>query len=146
MAENTVLTDYISEKVTQGLLAGGIPIVLGAPNLGEEIQPGLTLSASPSSTIYPMFLDATRFSPAELATELRELDQSPERRMAFHAWMKALPSDEVPLVRYARRTAEHDFTVQGMMRPVCDMCEYYHERFDWKGETPERFGEAKGAR
>jgi hypothetical protein len=143
VAENTVLSDYISEKVTQGLLAGGIPIILGAPNLGLEIQPSLAgapPSSSPSGTsIHPMFLDATRFTPAELAAELRSLHASHARRKEFHSWLEALPSKDLPIVRYAQRTMEHDFTTKNMMQPLCQLCEFYHEGSDWVGEAPRTF-------
>ncbi|ORY81278.1 hypothetical protein BCR35DRAFT_304153 [Leucosporidium creatinivorum] len=140
VAENTVLSDYISEKVTQGLLAGGIPIILGAPNLGLEIQPSLAgLPSSSGIRTYPMFLDATRFTPAELAAELRSLHASHERRREFHSWMQALPSKELPIVQYAQRTMEHDFTTKEMMEPLCRLCEHYHEHYDWVGEAPRTF-------
>lgn len=89
-----------------------------------------------------MYIDATRFTPAELADELRTLHTSPERRSEFHSWIKALPSKELPLVRYAQRTMEHDFTTKEMMEPLCRLCEYYHEHYDWVGEAPKSFAEA----
>lgn len=35
--ENSVTTDYVSEKVYDGLVAGCIPIYLGAPNIDSYI-------------------------------------------------------------------------------------------------------------
>lgn len=35
--ENSILTDYVSEKVYDGLIAGCVPIYLGAPNIHDFI-------------------------------------------------------------------------------------------------------------
>ncbi|PRQ70810.1 hypothetical protein AAT19DRAFT_10967 [Rhodotorula toruloides] len=125
VAENTVLSDYISEKTTQGLLAGGIPIVLGAPNLVDKVQ---------VNSRDPVFIDATQYSPAELADMLKELAAQPDLRAPYRSWVKQLPHH--PIVEYARRAREHDFTTRNMMTPMCSLCEHYHEFYDWSGEAP----------
>ncbi|BGP27678.1 alpha 1,3-fucosyltransferase, glycosyltransferase family 10 protein [Rhodotorula toruloides] len=125
VAENTVLSDYISEKTTQGLLAGGVPIVLGAPNLIDEVQ---------GNSRDPVFIDATQYSPAELADMLKELAAQPDLRAPYRSWVKQLPHH--PIVEYARRAREHDFTTRNMMTPMCSLCEHYHQFYDWSGESP----------
>ncbi|BGP27675.1 GDP-fucose protein O-fucosyltransferase 2 [Rhodotorula toruloides] len=104
VAENTVLSDYISEKTTQGLLAGGVPIVLGATNLIDE------------------------YSPAEVADMLKELDRRPDFCASYHSCVKRLPQH--PIVNYARRARGHNSTTRNMMTPRCSLCEDYHQFYD----------------
>ncbi|MEO9874661.1 MAG: glycosyltransferase family 10 [Anderseniella sp.] len=68
--ENSLMTDYVTEKFYQPLLTGTIPIYLGAPNI-EEFAPGDNC-----------FINAHDFaSPAELAEFVRHADPA-----QFHHW------------------------------------------------------------
>ncbi len=68
--ENSLTTDYVTEKFYQPLLTGTIPIYLGAPNI-EEFAPG-----------DDCFINAHDFaSPAELAEFVRHADPA-----QFHHW------------------------------------------------------------
>lgn len=70
--ENAIDRDYVSEKFFQCLVAGTVPVYLGAPNAGEF---------APAEGC---FIDASTFpSPEALGAHLREVaaDES-----AYHAW------------------------------------------------------------
>ncbi|KAL7342868.1 hypothetical protein BJY59DRAFT_708181 [Rhodotorula toruloides] len=128
--ENTILSDYISEKITQGILAGGIPIILGAPNLASEIDP-------PTAPHPPLYIDAMDYTPSELAAHLRRLAAEPALHAEYRAWTKTLP--DAPVVEYARRTSDNNYLENGLMRPICDICQYYHENYDWETQAPVAF-------
>ena len=49
-AENSVEQDYVSEKVYDGLIAGAVPIYLGAPNVGEFVPKGSVITISANFT------------------------------------------------------------------------------------------------
>lgn len=68
--ENSLTTDYVTEKFYQPLLTGTIPIYLGAPNI-EEFAPGDNC-----------FINASDFgSPAELAEFVQHADPA-----QYHHW------------------------------------------------------------
>lgn len=72
--ENTNCYDNVTEKIYDALLAGAIPIYLGAPNVEEWVPEG-------------SYIDARHFSgPAELVAYLFELTENPERFAKYHAW------------------------------------------------------------
>jgi tetratricopeptide (TPR) repeat protein len=71
--ENAIATDYVTEKFFQPLLAGSVPIYLGAPNI-EDFVPGDNC-----------YINASDFSSMnELATYLTSL--SDDDYAAFHEW------------------------------------------------------------
>jgi tetratricopeptide (TPR) repeat protein len=71
--ENAITTDYVTEKFFQPLLAGSVPIYLGAPNV-NDFAPG-----------YKCFINISDFSSAkDLADYL--LSMSDDEYMSFHEW------------------------------------------------------------
>jgi hypothetical protein len=72
--ENTIEDDYVTEKFFQPLLAGSVPVYLGAPNVAD-FAPG-----------EHCFIDASRFSPRELAAHLKELAADQTEYARYHAW------------------------------------------------------------
>lgn len=86
--ENSIAPDYVTEKMFDPLLAGTVPIYLGAPNVADFVPPG-------------SYIDATAFGgPAELASYLRHLERTPEDYDAYFAWRsRPLPA---PLVQRLR--------------------------------------------
>jgi hypothetical protein len=73
--ENSNSTDYVSEKVFDGLIAGTIPVYLGAPNI-DEFLPGDNCIIKVSD-----FADA-----GELARFLLELSQDAQKYARYLAW------------------------------------------------------------
>jgi len=74
--ENSVVADYVSEKVWDGLAAGCLPIYYGAPNIGEHLP-------SPEAVVDYAALGGT---PEALALELRRLaadEGAYEKKMAW---------------------------------------------------------------
>lgn len=73
--ENSIAPDYVTEKFFDPLVAGSIPVYLGAPNV-DRFAPG-----------DHSFIDVNDFrSPAELASYLRHLASAEDERLAYHAW------------------------------------------------------------
>ncbi len=102
--ENSIARDYVTEKFYEALIAGSVPVVLGAPNVGDF---------APADRCY---VDAADFAgPAELARFLVALAGDEARyadylawkreglRPAFRAMLAAVAAD--PFVRLARRLA-----------------------------------------
>ena len=95
--ENCIDRDYVTEKWFDCLLAGCVPVYLGAPNIADF---------APAPDCY---IDATRFTGAsELGAHLRSLAASPAAYEAFFAWKRRpLPrrfthlfeGQEVPFLR-----------------------------------------------
>lgn len=75
--ENCIDRDYVTEKWFDCLLAGCVPVYLGAPNIAD-------FAPAPDS-----YVDASTFDdPAALARHLREAASSPERYARYFAWKK----------------------------------------------------------
>jgi hypothetical protein len=79
--ENSIARDYVTEKFYDPLIAGSVPVYLGAPNVADF---------APAEHC---FIDVADFGgPAELAAHLRALDQD-DRAYARHlAWKRRGPS------------------------------------------------------
>lgn len=75
--ENSNCVDYVSEKMFDGLLAGTVPVYLGAPNV-DEYLPGNNCIIKVSD--YP--------SAADLASHLLDLSKDIERYESYLAWKK----------------------------------------------------------
>mmetsp|Transcript_2147 Transcript_2147/g.5613 ORF Transcript_2147/g.5613 Transcript_2147/m.5613 type:complete len:158 (-) Transcript_2147:285-758(-) len=79
--ENYAARDYVSERFYQPLVAGSVPVYLGAPN-AAAFAPG------PGS-----FIDVRQFdTPEALAAELEAVAADPERYAALHRWRLQGPS------------------------------------------------------
>jgi hypothetical protein len=98
--ENSIARDYVTEKFYDPLMAGSVPVYLGAPNIAD-FAPG-----------DHCFINAADFSDAAaLAKYLNFLDADDEAYRAYHAWRgrEFLPqflsgreiSDHSPLCRLA---------------------------------------------
>ena len=76
--ENVVERDYVSEKFYDPLLAGTVPVYLGAPNV-DELAPGDRC-----------YIDVRDFDgPDALADYLNMLDQDDDAYRAYFAWKEA---------------------------------------------------------
>jgi hypothetical protein len=75
--ENAISRDYVTEKFFDPLIAGSVPVYLGAPNI-DAFAPG-----------DHCFVDATRFeSPRALAARLTELAQDESAYREYQRWRK----------------------------------------------------------
>ncbi|MCI5073604.1 glycosyltransferase family 10 fucosyltransferase [Oricola sp.] len=73
--ENSIAVDYVTEKLFDPLLAGSVPVYLGAPNAD---------SFAPASD---SFINASKFAgPAELAEYLTWLDSDDEAYRQYFRW------------------------------------------------------------
>ena len=87
--ENSISTDYVTEKYYDALLTGAVPVYLGAPNIADY---------SPAARCH---IDVNDYgSPRELADYLLALDQDDTIRESLLEW-KQLPfrKDFVAMVR-----------------------------------------------
>jgi alpha-1,3-fucosyltransferase 10 len=75
--ENSVAPDYVTEKFYDALVAGSVPVVLGAPNT-RELAPG-----------DPCFVDTADFDdPAALAARLKALADDEDAYASYLAWKR----------------------------------------------------------
>lgn len=73
--ENTMETDYVTEKFFQPLLTGTVPVYRGAPSIADF---------APGDHCY---IDATKFaSPRDLAAHLAWLSANPAEYARYHDW------------------------------------------------------------
>ncbi len=98
--ENSLTTDYLTEKFFDPLIAGSVPVYRGAPN-ADQFAPGERC-----------FINALDFgSPRELADYLNVLAGDPDRYDTYLAW-KGMPLRRGFLDLVQRRTS-----------PWCRLCE-----------------------
>lgn len=75
--ENAIARDYVTEKFYDPLIAGSVPVYLGAPNIAD-FAPG-----------EHAYIDARDYpSPVELASHLRQIADDEDAYRAYHAWKK----------------------------------------------------------
>jgi alpha-1,3-fucosyltransferase 10 len=75
--ENSIAEDYVTEKFYDALIAGSVPVVLGAPNARDF---------APAARCY---IDTADFdSPAALAAYLRSLVDDEDAYAAYLAWKR----------------------------------------------------------
>ena len=79
--ENSIATDYVSEKFYDPLVAGSVPVYLGAPNI-DQFAPG-----------DHCYINAADFKPSELVNYLNALSQDERGYQSYLAW-KDLPLRE----------------------------------------------------
>lgn len=73
--ENAIAKDYVTEKFFQPLLAGSVPIYLGAPNIGDF---------APGDNSY---INIESFSSAkDLSNYLMELNEDDSKYQEYHKW------------------------------------------------------------
>ncbi|GJM16060.1 MAG: alpha-1,3-fucosyltransferase [Thermodesulfobacteriota bacterium] len=73
--ENSISTDYVTEKFYEPLIAGSVPVYLGAPNI-EDFSPGENC-----------FIDASKWdNPESLAAYLQELSYNEELYQRYFDW------------------------------------------------------------
>jgi hypothetical protein len=77
--ENSLVYDYVSEKMWDGLAAGCLPIYYGAPNIAEHLP-------APNAIVDYLALGAT---PEALAAELKRLMSDKAAYEATMAWRTA---------------------------------------------------------
>jgi len=113
--ENSLAHDYVTEKFYQPLLAGAVPVYLGAPNIREF---------APSTE---SFIDLRHFESAEaLGAHLRHLASNPAAYAKLHAWRTA------PLPPHMLQQARQGFNQgrfygeQDMRQDPCRLCEAAH--------------------
>lgn len=111
--ENSIAPDYVTEKLYEPLLAGSVPVYLGAPNAGEF---------APENS----YIDAAAFkNPQELASYIQHLADTPHAYDAYLAWRsKPLPDYlvgllarlETPLPQRLTDVVEQRRVTQGSLR------------------------------
>ena len=75
--ENSIAPDYVTEKFFDPLIAGSVPIYLGAPNVSDF---------APAKRC---FINVTDFDgPAALAAYLNAVDRDPDAYAEYLAWKK----------------------------------------------------------
>lgn len=91
--ENSVATDYVSDKFFDALIAGSVPVYLGAPEVADF---------APAARSY---IDTADFAgPAELAAYLNHLDSDDEEYATYLSWRREdLDAGFVELVSRATR-------------------------------------------
>jgi len=104
--ENSISLDYVTEKFFDPLLAGSVPVYLGAPNIADY---------APGEHCY---VNAADFAgPAELAAYLRHLQHDDREYARFLAWKtQPLRPAFVQLVEQTRR------------HPLCRLAELLAQR------------------
>jgi alpha-1,3-fucosyltransferase 10 len=78
--ENSVALDYVTEKFFDPLVAGSVPVYLGAPNVGDF---------APADHCYINTADFA--GPRQLAAYLDHLDHHDDEYQAFLAWKQRGP-------------------------------------------------------
>jgi len=72
--ENTIMSGYVTEKLTSVLMMNVVPVYYGTPD-------------APNITKTPSYIRASDFkTPAALAEYLLYLDKNPDEYMKYHAW------------------------------------------------------------
>eukprot|EP00730_Choanoeca_flexa_P013149 TRINITY_DN5013_c0_g1_i1.p1 TRINITY_DN5013_c0_g1~~TRINITY_DN5013_c0_g1_i1.p1 ORF type:complete len:503 (+),score=127.90 TRINITY_DN5013_c0_g1_i1:90-1598(+) len=79
--ENSLDYDYATEKLYEALSLGAVPVTLGPPNIHENVP-------HPHS-----YIDASKYTPKELAEYLTYLDHNDTAYAEFFAW-KSQPMSE----------------------------------------------------
>ncbi len=84
--ENSIATDYVTEKIYDCLMAGTVPIYLGTPDVAEFVPEG-------------SYIDATAHGgPRGLAAYLKHLLERPDEYASYLAWRdRPLPASLVAM-------------------------------------------------
>jgi len=96
--ENTVTSEYITEKIWHGYLSQTIPIYYGVPEVYEQVPGNNT------------FIDGTKFKgPKELAMYIKEVDEDEQLYQSFFTF--TIPPFEAFQKKFCKETSL-----------ACDMC------------------------
>lgn len=108
--ENTIAHDYVTEKLWQPLVAGSVPIYLGAPNIDQWIP------------CENCFIDLRKYSdPKDVADLVKKLASNFTLYMEYHQWRrKPVPVSFQPFLDYYHRTRNYSLE--------CLMCDLAHHR------------------
>ncbi|XP_053634269.1 4-galactosyl-N-acetylglucosaminide 3-alpha-L-fucosyltransferase FUT6 isoform X2 [Cherax quadricarinatus] len=71
--ENSLCTDYVTEKLYNLMYYPMVPVVLGAANYSAAMPPN-------------SYIDARQYTPRELATKLKVLARNPQKYQKYLAW------------------------------------------------------------
>ena len=86
--ENTIMPNYVTEKLFSMLSYGPVPVYFGAPNV-MELTDGITTT--------PSFINAMNFSsPGALAKHLLWLADNPAEYEKYHEWRRRGPNALTP--------------------------------------------------
>jgi hypothetical protein len=110
--ENTIQTDYMTEKYYEGLRANSVMIYLGSPNMHD---------ASPIHG--KIGINALEYTPKELARYLEELNKKDEKYLDYLNWEKK----EINQKFYEE--TRNDFLLKGKESWVCRLCKNFRDRF-----------------
>jgi hypothetical protein len=111
--ENTIQTDYLSEKYYEALKADSVMIYFGAPNMHEH-----------SPIQGKIGINALDYTPEELANYLQMLNENDEKYLDFLRWR----SKEMNHSFY--QATRNDFLIKGKDSWICRLCQNFHQRFD----------------
>eukprot|EP01080_Neovahlkampfia_damariscottae_P012198 gene12198-5785_t len=111
--ENTVQSDYLSEKYFGALRADAVLVYFGAPNMHDY---------SPISG--KMGINALDYTPEELAKFLQELADDDEKYNQYLNWKKQA------LQQKFLQDSRKDFLLKGKDGWMCRLCQHYHQRYD----------------
>ncbi len=105
--ENSIAKDYVTEKFFQPLLAGSVPVYLGAPNV-DDFAPGKNC-----------YINVNDFdSPKSLASYLKTLDRNLELYKQYFEWK------EQPL-----NTSFHRISTDIWMHPMVRLCKKLNQLY-----------------
>lgn len=105
--ENSIAVDYVTEKFFQPLLAGSVPVYLGAPNVADF---------APGDHAY---IDVSDFSgPRELADYLVSLDRDDEAYRRYFDWRRHGLAAKFEQLLSSSASEE----------PFCQLCRIVEER------------------
>jgi hypothetical protein len=111
--ENTIQTDYMTEKYFEGLRANSVMIYFGAPNMHHF---------SPING--KIGINALEYTPKELANYLNELNTNDVKYLEYLNWRKKKPRESFDKV------SRNDFLIKGKESWICRLCQHFHQRFD----------------
>jgi len=122
--ENTIQDDYVTEKFYQPLIAGSIPVYLGAPNIAQ-------FAPAPNS-----YIDVSTFrNTQQLAEYLQRVSKDKRMFDSYHSWRRNPGRVHERLQKLANMSA---YTAAGYGEGVqynaanefdaCRICEYFVSR------------------
>ncbi len=112
-AENSIEQDYVSEKVYDGLIAGAVPVYLGAPNIGKFV---------PENSVISVPKNFTREDIAKVAEVIKKIFTDKREYNKWISFKQKPYSDEF--------TKRFNFT---NIDPKCRLCQrIFADRYGFK--------------